>query len=128
VEEVQALDEGWVEREFKTVDFGDERMNKRLKVIATAQGAQPSASLNQASGDWAATKAAYRFFENERVTAEELLAPHQWETQKRMATQALVLAVQDTTYLNDTNRCLIPTNARLKPKRAINGCGRWKKR
>jgi hypothetical protein len=103
---VSAVNQGerdWVEQEFKTVDLGDERLNKRLKIIAADEGAQPSAPLNQASGDWAATKAAYRFFKNEKVTAAELLAPHQGETQKRMRGQALVLAVQDTTYLNYTS-------------------------
>jgi hypothetical protein len=50
-----------------------------------------------------ATKAAYRFFENERMTAAELLAPHQWETQKQMVGHGLVLAVQGTSYLNYTH-------------------------
>jgi hypothetical protein len=50
MEAVERLDEGWVAREFKTVDLGDERLNRWLNVIARDQGAQLRAPLNQRTG------------------------------------------------------------------------------
>ncbi len=42
-------------------------MNKRLVKLVDDLLAKPEASVPQASGDWAATKAAYRFWDNPRV-------------------------------------------------------------
>jgi hypothetical protein len=71
-----------------------------LKRLAEDLAARPQAPINQASEDWAATKAAYRFFENAKVSAEKIFGAHRTNTVQRMSTQALVLAIQDTTYLN----------------------------
>ena len=54
------------------------------------------ASINAACGGWAETTAAYRFFDNEKVTPEKLLAPHVAATIERMQGQPVVLLVQDT--------------------------------
>lgn len=94
------LPSSWVIGELGGVDLGDQRLNRRLVETATQLAAQPTAPLNQACADWAATKASYRLFQNERVTEVSILAPHQTQTQVRMAEHALVLAVQDTTYLD----------------------------
>jgi hypothetical protein len=94
------LPSSWVIGELGGVDLGDQRLNRRLVETATQMAAQPTAPLNQACADWAATKASYRLFQNERVTEVSILAPHQTQTQGRMAEHALVLAVQDTTYLD----------------------------
>jgi hypothetical protein len=90
----------WVSDELGAVDLGDQRLNQRLIATAEQLAGQPTAPLNQACEDWAATKASYRLFQNERVTAAAILEPHQTRTQARMAKHALVLAVQDTTYLD----------------------------
>ncbi len=58
------VDAGWSVREFAGLDLGDARLNRRLLTMAEAFGAQPQASINQASEDWQATKAAYAFFAN----------------------------------------------------------------
>jgi hypothetical protein len=47
----------------------------------------------------AAAKAAYRFFDNERVTMDALLEPHHQATIERMRQQPVVLVAQDTTSL-----------------------------
>ena len=90
----------WVIDELGTVELGDKRLNRRLLETAGQLAAQPTAPLNQACADWAATKASYRLFQNARVTVADILAPHQTQTQARLAEYALVLAVQDTTYLD----------------------------
>ncbi|KAM3113416.1 IS4 family transposase [Phormidesmis sp. 146-33] len=90
----------WSEREFESVDLGDKRLNTRLKKLAEDLSTAPEAPINQASEDWAATKAAYRFFQNDHVTSEQILSPHRTRTLERMKAEAVVLAVQDTSYLN----------------------------
>ena len=52
----------WSRQEFSGLDFGDTRLDERLLSIADALAVQPMSSLNTACEDWAATKAAYRFF------------------------------------------------------------------
>jgi hypothetical protein len=47
-----------------------------------------------------ATKAAYRFFDNPRVTMPGVLQSHYQATLRRVAAESVVLAVQDTTSLN----------------------------
>ena len=92
----------WSVAELHTVDLGDQRLNRRLQATAEQLAAQPQASINQACEDWAATKASYRLFDNEKVTPAKILQPHQQCTQTRMQAYALVLALQDSTYLDFT--------------------------
>ena len=48
--------------------------------------------------DWANTKAAYRFFSNDRVSEADILAGHFQSTRDRIAaTDGLVLVLHDTT-------------------------------
>jgi Transposase DNA-binding/Transposase Tn5 dimerisation domain len=93
----------WAADEFGGVDLGDVRRNARLVQLATMLGAQPSASLPAATDDSAALKAAYRFFANKYVRADAMLASHIQSTTRRLQAVALVLAVQDTTYLDWTD-------------------------
>jgi Transposase DNA-binding/Transposase Tn5 dimerisation domain len=96
-------DATWAENEFGDADLGDVRRNARLVQLATMLGAQPNASLPAASDDPAALKAAYRFFANKYVRADAVLASHIQSTTRRMQDVPLVLAVQDTTYLDWTD-------------------------
>lgn len=89
--------------EFSKVSFQDKRLNKRCQKIASDLEQQPSEPINQACDDWADTKAAYRFFDNPKVTAEKIVRPHSQRTVQRMKAHALVLAIQDTTFLNYTH-------------------------
>lgn len=97
--DVERADVGWSEVEFGGIDLGDKRLEQRLKVIAEDLSARPQAPINQASEDWATTKAAQRFFENPKAAEDKIFAAHQ-ECPVRMHGQGLVLAIQDTTYLN----------------------------
>src|SRR5436190_8006644 len=77
-------DATWAEEEFGAVDLGDVRRNARLVQLASLLGAQPSASLPDATDDPATLKAAYRFFDNDYVRAEAILASHVQSTIRRM--------------------------------------------
>ena len=90
----------WGEREFRAVELGDKRLEQRLKVVAEALAERPQAPINQASADWAATKAAYRLFANPKAAEEKMFAAHRTCTVQRVQGQPVVLALQDTSYLN----------------------------
>jgi hypothetical protein len=90
----------WAEEEFGAAELGDVRRTARLVQLASALGAQPHASLPQATEDSAQLKAAYRFFSNHYIQAEAVLASHIQATQRRLQAVPLVLAVQDTSLLD----------------------------
>ena len=93
----------WAREEFSKIRLKDKRLNQGCKKVAWALEQQSTEPINQACEDWADTKAAYRFFDNPKVSPDKILAPHYERTVKRMKSHALVLAVQDTTYLNYTH-------------------------
>jgi len=90
----------WAEEELGQALLGDRRLVQRACRLARAFWARPQASIPQACGSRAQTKAAYRFFDNPRVTLNALLSSHTQATARRMVTEPVVLAVQDTTSLN----------------------------
>ena len=49
--------QSWAAEELKYTNLPDKRLNQRLIKIVEQASAQPEASVPQASGDWANTKA-----------------------------------------------------------------------
>ena len=96
-------DISWTKEEFSKVRLKDKRLNQRCQKIAEVLEQPPTEPINQASEDWADTKAAYRFFDNPKVSPDQILAPHCQRTLKRMKAHPLVLAIQDSTFLNYTH-------------------------
>lgn len=93
----------WVEEEFGTVDFYDNRLQERLYIITRDFFSQPGTLIPQAcNGSIARAKASYRFFSNKLVNMDMLLKPHIESTAERIKEHRVVLAVQDTTSLNYT--------------------------
>ncbi len=92
-----------MEKEFGGADLGDPRRTKRLIKIAAQFAGNPCASIPLACETPDRLKAAYRFFDNDKVTEHDLLEPHRQANKTRMAAQAVVLAVQDTTQLDYTH-------------------------
>lgn len=98
--------------ELEGVDLGDKRLNRRSKVIVEALAVNPESSINAACDGWSDTLAAYRFFDNDAISPEQILQPHRAATERRMHEHPVVLIVQDTTELDYTNhppedaRCL----------------------
>ena len=90
----------WSEQEFRQLDLGDARLESRLVAVSEQLSRQPEFPINQACEDAAATKAAYRLFANERVRPEKIFKVHQERTLERMRQHAMVLAVQDSCYLD----------------------------
>lgn len=88
----------WAAEEFAEVRLGDKRLDARLIKLCDRFSDAPESPINQACADWAETKAAYRFFQNDNVTVGEILATHRCKTAQRAKEHKTVLALQDTSY------------------------------
>ncbi|HUA56542.1 MAG TPA: IS4 family transposase [Candidatus Sulfotelmatobacter sp.] len=95
------MDQGtdaWFDRELAGCCFSDERLNKRLRKLVAQIGSAMGQSIPLVCQDWANTKAAYRFFANDRVSEADILAGHFESTRDRtVATDGPVLVLHDTT-------------------------------
>lgn len=83
-------------------DFGDKRLDKRLGKVIEELGAKPTLSIPAATHARAEMEAAYRFFDNDKVSPNKILAPHIVATRERISQCDFVLLVQDTTELDFT--------------------------
>lgn len=90
--------------ELSDLDLGDARLNKRACRLIETLGRQPDRSVPAACGGWDEIKAAYRFFDSDKVTAQSLLAPHHHRTRERMMEHDIVLCIQDTTEVDYTGK------------------------
>lgn len=87
----------WFDEELAGSTFADERLGKRLRRLVERLDGAMGASIPLACQDWANTKAAYRFFANDRVSEGEILAGHFQATRSRFAsTTGPILVLQDT--------------------------------
>jgi hypothetical protein len=93
----------WCLDELAAAELGDARLNDRCGDLAVQLAKQPNGPINRSCEDWADTKAAYRFFDNDKVTPQRIQAPHYERTVERMSRHKRVLAVQDTSFLNYTS-------------------------
>ena len=90
--------EGWIEQELAASRLPDVRLEKRLRDLVQQLADGIGRSIPFACQDWAAAKAAYRFFSNDRVGEEQILAGHFVATRKRIpGTEELFLVLHDTT-------------------------------
>jgi hypothetical protein len=90
----------WAATELRHANLGDKRLNRRLVRVVETLSAQPTASVPQACGNWTDTKAVYRFWDDDQVTPEAILDSHSRSSIERLATQACVLLIQDSTELD----------------------------
>lgn len=89
----------WAIDEFGAADLGDVRRTARLVSLARQLAKSPHCSLPQSLSK-AQLKAAYRFFDNEEVDTDGILAAHIDQTLARVRQSPVVLAIQDTTEYN----------------------------
>lgn len=89
---------GWQDDGLASASLPDKRLERRLRQLFDQMSAAPGKPVPAACGDWAATKAAYRFFDNPRVTEHGVLAGHFAATAARCkASEGPILILQDTT-------------------------------
>jgi hypothetical protein len=82
--------------ELSESDLGDERLNRRLGLLADQLAERPGESFPNALDD-GQLEAAYRFFGNDRVSLGAILAPHFRQSARRAAQHERVLVLHDTT-------------------------------
>ena len=95
--------EQWADQEFGNIDLGDKRLSNRLVTIAKNKERSPLLSYaNSACGDTAEIIQFYKFLgnKNKEVNSEAILSKHVFNTTCRMATQEIVLSIQDTCKVN----------------------------
>jgi hypothetical protein len=88
----------WIDRELAGCKFADQRLGKRFGVLMKQLSQGIGRTIPLACGDWASTKAAYRFLDNDRVSEGDILAGHFGSTRSRFAViDGPVLVLHDTT-------------------------------
>jgi len=92
----------WASHETKMANFGDKRLDSRMETLLKQLGDKPTESMEAACGGWAETLAAYRFFDNEKVTFNRVLESHIHASLERISCYPVVILVQDTTDLIHT--------------------------
>ncbi len=98
--------------EVRGAHFGDRRLTKRLGKIIDHFGAKPNLSIPAATNGRAEMEAAYRFFDNPKVTPDAIVQPHLAATYERIGQSDVVLLVQDTTEVDLT-----------RPNQQVTGAG-----
>ena len=66
------MEQRWFDVELSGCRLGDGRLDRRLRQLVERMEVGFGESIPLACQDWASTKAAYRFFSNERVSEEEI--------------------------------------------------------
>lgn len=100
---------GDVSDEYRGVELGDLRLERRLRRAVNALDGKPAEGFPAALGSESDAEAYYRFIANPKVTAEKLLEGHLGSTMARMSAHPIVLVVHDTTefaYRGDARRGL----------------------
>ena len=82
--------------DFIDVDLDDKRLNRRLGLLVDSLSERSAESFPKAFDD-AELEAAYRFFGNDQVTPEAILAPHFRQSARRSAELPRVVVPHDTT-------------------------------
>jgi len=91
----------WIDSELAGCEFQDERHGKRLQKLLEQLSEQIGGTIPWACQDWANTKAAYRFFANQRVSESAILSGHFHATEKRLGSGTWpILMLHDTTELS----------------------------
>ena len=97
-------EQDWTEEELSYADLGDKRLDQRFKKLLKDLSSNPRGNIPNCCDGWTETIAAYRFFQNEKVTSEKILESHRLRTIERMRECEVVLVVQDTTNLCYTTK------------------------
>lgn len=94
----------WATRTFGSSELGDTRRNDRAIDMLSQKAMHPTDSIPQGADDPAQVKGAYRFLENERVSADPLWQSLHNEAACSLAGTPQVYVLHDTTALMFPNR------------------------
>jgi hypothetical protein len=94
----------WTIEEVGNIDLGDQRLNKRVVKILGSASNSSEGSIPRACKTWGETLAAYRFFNNKKVSDDKILNGHINNSIERIKKERIVLIPQDTTEIKYTGR------------------------
>lgn len=92
----------WILHETATVDIGDQRLDRRYRIVLDTMSQKPSLKFPAGCNGRAEMEAAYRFVDHDKVGEDQVLSPHRAATIKRIRAEKVVLIPQDTTELDLT--------------------------
>ncbi|MCU4161976.1 hypothetical protein AiwAL_18100 [Acidiphilium sp. AL] len=116
-------DTTWFDREVSGCHLADERLKKRLCDLLSRIGGAMGETIPRACQDWAHTKAAYRFFSNDRVNEADIMVGHFAATRERMAgTEDLAFVLHDTSRGREPGHPGPPAQIRACAANALGSC------
>lgn len=90
----------WIQKQFKDVNLTDIRLTNRLEMLACRMITKPNLSIPKQNKEWKNIKAAYRFYDSDKVHFIELIQPHINQTKKMVKKRKQILAIQDTCHIS----------------------------
>lgn len=90
----------WAEVTFRECGLGDPRRTKRLIKLAVQAAARPDGSTPEQTESWGDCKAAYRLFDQDDVTFDEIVRPHCEQTRASCRPGDVKLIINDTTEVD----------------------------
>lgn len=90
----------WAQVTFGECKLGDQRRTKRLVKVAEQAAARPDGSTPEQTESWGDCKAAYRLFDQEDVTFDEIVRPHCEQTRGVCRPGDVKLLINDTTEVD----------------------------
>ena len=101
---MQALGLGPVSEEFEDAELGDDRLGSRLLRIAQALAMRPELGFPRAMRSEAELEGLYRFINNPRFAADEIVAPHIDRTFGRANEAGEVIAIHDSSFFQSAKK------------------------
>lgn len=86
------------------IDLGDRRLNRRAGRLLETWGEKPTPSIPGACNGWDGTRAVYRLFDRESVTAGAVPTPHLGCNEARLREHPRVLCIEETSELDVTTK------------------------
>ena len=94
----------WIQKELRTIDLKDKRLNNRVKSVLESLSKEPLESIPSTVKNHNDVMATYRLFQNNKVTDEKLMNVHKESTISRMREHKTILLLQDTTELDYSSK------------------------
>jgi hypothetical protein len=93
----------WAKNELSDLRTGDKRIDSRLIQLLSDFYNNPLANIPEACEDKTKIKATYRLLGNSRVCFDDILDSHYEATAERCMGEDIILAAQDSTFLDHTS-------------------------
>jgi hypothetical protein len=110
--------------EYRGAMLGDPRRTKRLERIGCTLARNPGLTFPEAMGSEGQLEGLYRFFRNDEVTFEAVLAAHSQQTRLRCQVYDRVLVLNDTTILTFSGDREVSDASTGREPHADSGCTR----